>query len=294
MNRRLFREEAINRRGQREPLDGLLRVSAPHEWVILAILGAGFLGLVLWSVFGAIERVSSADCVLVRPGPRYVMTSATTGIVVETLAGVGEIVDVGQPLARMHSPDLTRRLELARTLVAALEGDSNPSNLDATGAALSLARAELARLEAARESGRFLLSDARGELTSLSLVPGESVVAGEPVAFVRTGDQHDIEAVSFVDREVASRISPGMPARVRIPTVNSGGAGSVSAQILGVSPRPVPAPEWLQSFGIDAPDGSHEVRLAMPGAPPTGAHDGQPCELHVVTDRLRPIAALGR
>ncbi len=294
MNRRLFREEALNHRGQREPLDGLLRVSAPHEWVILAVLALGFVGLVLWSVLGSVERVSSAECVLVRPGARYALTSPISGTVVETLARVGDEIDVGQPLARMHSPDLVRRLESARALASALDDDGNPSNLNSAGPALSFARAELARLEAAQEAGQFIRSDFRGELTSLSLVPGESLVAGDLAAVIRTGDQHAIEAVGFADRDVASRIQPGMAARVRMPTSLPGDARAVAARIVAVSDRPGPLAEWLKSFGLNAPYRGHEIRLAFPDAAPTGAEDGSPCEILVVTDRHSPIAVLGR
>ena len=42
--RRLFREAAFARRGQTEPLDGLLRVTAPHEWVILVGPALVFVG----------------------------------------------------------------------------------------------------------------------------------------------------------------------------------------------------------------------------------------------------------
>ena len=53
--KRLFREEAFARRGQTEPLDALLRVTAPHEWVLLAGLAAELVGSVLWGVLAALN-----------------------------------------------------------------------------------------------------------------------------------------------------------------------------------------------------------------------------------------------
>ena len=53
-NRRLFREEAFARRGKSESLDGLLRVTAPHEWILLFCLGLGVLGLAVWGLFGSV------------------------------------------------------------------------------------------------------------------------------------------------------------------------------------------------------------------------------------------------
>ncbi|MDE2967415.1 MAG: hypothetical protein OXS30_08040 [Chloroflexota bacterium] len=64
--RRLFRDEAFARRGRTEPIDGLLRTTAPREWLFLALLGAALVGVLLWAVFGTIERGLSASCELVR------------------------------------------------------------------------------------------------------------------------------------------------------------------------------------------------------------------------------------
>ena len=61
--RRLFRDEAFARRGRSEPIDGLLRITAPHEWLFLAMLGCAMVGVLLWAVFGTIERGLSAPCV---------------------------------------------------------------------------------------------------------------------------------------------------------------------------------------------------------------------------------------
>ena len=62
--RRLFRDEAFARRGRTEPIDGLLRISAPHESLFLVLLGCALIGLLAWAVFGTVERGLSTPCVL--------------------------------------------------------------------------------------------------------------------------------------------------------------------------------------------------------------------------------------
>ena len=52
----LFREAAIVRRAQSEPLDGLAQVTLPHERVVSAVLAAGILAFALWSAAGSMER----------------------------------------------------------------------------------------------------------------------------------------------------------------------------------------------------------------------------------------------
>ena len=105
--RRLFREEAFARRGQTEPLDGLLRVTAPHEWVIVAGLGIALLGLVAWGLFGSVERSLSSECVLAQPGERYTVISDITGNVIDVPVDVGDPVEVGQPIAFIKIPELS-------------------------------------------------------------------------------------------------------------------------------------------------------------------------------------------
>ncbi len=65
--RRLFRDEAFARRGRTEPIDGLLRITAPHEWVFLALLAVALIAVLAWSVFGTIERGLSASCLVTAP-----------------------------------------------------------------------------------------------------------------------------------------------------------------------------------------------------------------------------------
>ena len=58
---RLYREEAVVHRWKAESLEDLLRVTAPHEWAIVATLAAVLLGVVAWGLLGSVERTLSAD-----------------------------------------------------------------------------------------------------------------------------------------------------------------------------------------------------------------------------------------
>ena len=70
-----FRERAIVRNAQPEPLDDRARVTAPREWVVLACLGLALAALVAWGVFGSVERTLRADGVLVLSGERRTVRS---------------------------------------------------------------------------------------------------------------------------------------------------------------------------------------------------------------------------
>ena len=288
--RRLFRREAIARRGQPEPLDGLLRVTAPHEWVIVAGLGLALLGALLWAVFGSIERSLSAGCVLVRPGERFAVIADRGGAVVEVLVERGDAVAAGQAVARVSAPDLRRQAALSRVRLAALEAADG-----AAPAALAAARAELQELERLQADGGVIASPYAGEITALRLRPGQAVELGAEVATVvraAGAGSEGLEVVSYVEPQSAARLRAGMRAQVLTAGLSSGGGEALAASVRGISPQPSAPPSWLSAAGLDAPARSHLVRLSLDEQPPAAIGDGASCDLRVVLGTDRPVQLL--
>ena len=67
-NRKLFREQAVASKWKSEPLDGLLRVTAPHEWMLVAGFSLTLLGVPRWGVFGARRAQRPGRIAVVRSG----------------------------------------------------------------------------------------------------------------------------------------------------------------------------------------------------------------------------------
>ena len=55
-----FRERVIAASASRQQLDRLLRVTAPHERVVLVAVGVMIAGIGAWALFGALGRSSLA------------------------------------------------------------------------------------------------------------------------------------------------------------------------------------------------------------------------------------------
>ena len=83
-----FRERAIIRNAEPEPLDDRADVTAPREWVVLAGLGLALAVLVVWGVFGSVERTLRSDGVLVRSGGAGAGTAAPAGRRLDAVAFV--------------------------------------------------------------------------------------------------------------------------------------------------------------------------------------------------------------
>ena len=293
----LFRERALMRNAQPEPLDDLLRVTAPHEWMLLAGLACLLLVAVAWGVFGSVERTLSSDGALVRPGERYTLVSVVSGTVSEVTADVGEMVEAGQPIARLKLPELGWRLQVVRARVALLEEQAERPGSASEGwlsAELASARAELIKLASLEAAGEVIASSQAGELTASALVKGQAVTAGAAVAEIRTGDSHQPEAVMFFSPEHGQRIETGMAARIAIS--NHLGPRIFPAEVTDISPWPADPPPWLSRFGLASTAAAHTagrlVRLTLAGSEDLQAPDGAPCRIEIILTQHSPLGLL--
>ena len=285
-NKRLFREEAFARRRNTEALDGLLRVTAPHEWLILAGLGLALVGVACWALFGSVERTLSAGCVLVQPGERHTVISEFSGNVVDVLVDVGASLEAGQPLARLSDPELSRDVAVARARVDALEARS-----DTAQDALAPARAELLELTTIQALSEYIVSPYAGVVTRHAFVRGGAVAIGANVAEVREETGGWLEAVAFVTSERSERLGSGMEAKVLTGAADGGGR-ALDARVRDVAAHPSPPPRWLADLGLSAPARSHMVRASLRVSPPPGLGDGESCSLRVVLGEEPPIRLL--
>ena len=288
-NTRLFRTKALVKRLRPEPLDDLLRVTAPHEWTILVGLVVVLLGIVAWGLFGRLERVISVDCTLVQPGERRAIVSGVAGTVVEVLTGTGDAVEVGQTIARVRLPEVDRQVRIVGAKVGLLESQLVDSPTAQTREMLQIARAELLELQAVAAVGDRIISSHAGEVTALGLVPGQAVAVGAEVAQVRVGDDHRLQAVAIVEPAHAQRVASGMAARVLVKTER--GTQALAVEVSEVSPQSITAPEWLTVAGL--PARGQQIRLDFRKSPPDlAAFHGRRGRLHIVTHRQAPVSLL--
>ena len=106
---------------KRQQLDHLLRVTAPHERVILAAIGVVLPALAAWALFGSVVRAVTIDGILLEPGPRHDVISTEPGYLLEYLVAPGDRVEAGAPIARQSVPELARETVALRDRVELLE-----------------------------------------------------------------------------------------------------------------------------------------------------------------------------
>ena len=294
---KVFRQDAVARRARPEPLDERLQVTAPHEWVVLIGLALSLLAFLAWGVLGSVERGLAVKTVLVQPGERHAVVSPVSGIVVETLAETGDLLDAGQAIARVRVPEAAREARITRRIVDAVEDRiRHAEGTPATALREALFEAARDELEAVELLvGESIVAPSAGTLEAPDLVPGRALRAGETIARIRSvrGQPEGVwHALSFVSPQDARRLAAGMAAEVRVALPETPGTSTLEARVLEISLRPAAVPEWLADLGLSTPDPSHLVRLVLNDPPHLSLANGTGGLARIVLGEQSPAALL--
>lgn len=286
-----FLEEAAGNRNKRQQLDHLLRITAPHERIILAGIGVVLLALVAWALFGSIVRSVTIDGVLIEPGPRHEMVSTEPGYLVEYLVVPGDHVEVGDPIARQSVPELDSETTGLRDRVEMLKTELQQVGGEGSGLRSLLAAAQVAllQMEARRSARELIVSPVAGEVTALRSTPGEYLTAGSAVAQLRETEDQPLQAVLRVAPGMAQRIQLGMQASVEVVMPN-GTTHRLDGEVSSVTPGALP--NWLAALRPAMADSSaHRVDVVLHHASDLSLPDFTPCRVRIVLGR-QPLTAL--
>ena len=295
-DRSLYRSKAMARRDEQESIDAVPRVTAPHEWVIVAGLFALVIVALAWAIFGRVEVRSTVDGVLVRPGERKTIVSALPGTVTDVLAEPGQAVAAGAPVVTLEPVGLALRLRIARTteeLLADLLDRSETT--PALQAALAQATAARLELTAQQTAGSVIVSPRAGALTVLHVAAGDTVQAGASIADLRSDAAGPVTAVTLVSAEQAREVRPGMAARILFE--QAGAPRALQAEVTDVA-EPGAPPAWLRAAPFAEPWAHGEaggVLVTFALAAPQEAlavDDLWPCRVEIVQQRVAPLALL--
>ena len=285
-----FLDQAANSRNKHQQLDHLLRVTAPHERMILAGIGLVMLALMAWALFGSIVRSVTIDGVLIEPGPRHEIVSTEPGYLEAFLVVPGDHVEAGSPIARQSVPELEREAAALRGRVETLETELRQAggNGGALPSLLAAAQVALLQMEDRRSARELIVSPVAGKVTALRSDPGEYLPAGSAVAQLRETEDQPLQAVLQVAPHMAKRIQPGMRASVEIMMPDEAQRqfdGDVSSVTTG------PLPNWLATRRPAVPNATHRIDVVLHHASDLSLPDVTPCRVRIVLGQ-QPLTAL--
>lgn len=282
--------ETAASRSKRQQLDHLLKATAPHELVVLASIALLLLSLFAWSLFGSMENGITTDCVLIKPGVRYDVVSSEPGQLLEYLVASGEHVEANAGIARQSVPELTREIAALRNRVNRLERDALRAGGrdEKLSSPLDSAKVAVLEMEALRSVRETIVTLSRGEVMTLRSAPGSYLLAGTPVAQVRSVSDAEDRAVLATTPRMAQRIQPGMRASVDVPMYGDD-TFALHGKVVSVTDGPLPY--WLADFLSTTEDTLHRVDIAFDPAPSLA--DGTACRARIVLGQSPPVALLG-
>ncbi|HEY0510324.1 MAG TPA: NHLP bacteriocin system secretion protein [Thermoanaerobaculia bacterium] len=116
----IFRKVALERLSSPEQLDQMVKVTDPRGWIALAGLGAVLLAAIVWGIWGSIPTEAQGDGILLRQGGVSDLVSNATGQVQDVLVSIGDVIEKGQPVARIQQDALLRQIADDRSKLAAV------------------------------------------------------------------------------------------------------------------------------------------------------------------------------
>lgn len=258
----MFRERALARRTRQEPLDDRLQITAPHEWLIVAMLGLAVLGLILFAAFGRVDRAVSYSAVLVALGDRHHIVAPASGIVVDVLVGLNDEVTAGQPIAYLHLLADRERASAIADIIELLEEQGLVEASDL-----------IQKLLSTEESGDTvsrvpITSTHDGRVSGLELTQGQPLLAGSSVGVVREASSDRPQVVAYVSAADAARIRAGMTASIGIVGPGGNVEREIAGEVVSVSSGIQPPPRWLLEQVPAVPRQPHEVHVALSGDEP--------------------------
>ena len=285
-----FLQESAGSRNKYQQLDHLLRVTAPHERMILAGIGLVMLALVAWVLFGSIVRSVTIDGVLFEPGVRHELVSSEPGYLEAFLVAPGDHVEVGDPIARQSVPDLDGETAALRDRVEMLKSELQQVDGEGSGLPSLLAAAQVAllQLEARRSARELIVSPVAGKVAALRSAPGEYLPAGGGVAQLRETKDQPLQVALQVAPRTAKRIQHGMRASIEV-VMPDGATRRLDGEVASVTPGPLP--NWLATRRPAVPDATHRVNVVLHHESDFSLPDVTPCRVRIVLGQ-QPLTAL--
>jgi len=283
-----FLKAAAEAKNERQQLDHLLTITAPHERLAIGGIGLVVLAFAVWLFFGAIVRSVTLDGVLIAPGERHAAVTQEPGQLLEYLVAPGARVRAGQAIARQSVPGLERELTALRDRTSLLRLQARSAVGDGGALRSLLASAEASRLqmEARRTVRQTIVSELAGVVVDLSSAPGAWLPTGAAVAQIREVGDRPLEAVLRADHSTARRIQPGMEASVEVG-LPGGGTQPWPGIVARVSTGTLP--DWLARLEPAVPVSFRRVDIVVDAASGFDAADGAACRVRIELGRHSPV-----
>lgn len=121
MAKQLFRKVALERISSPEQLDQLITITTPLGWLSLLATMIFLVGIIFWGIYGSIPTQVQGQGILLKKEGIASIQAQNSGRITKINVEVGDIVEKGQIVARLHQDDLLERIRKAQLDLKNLE-----------------------------------------------------------------------------------------------------------------------------------------------------------------------------
>src|SRR5215469_8153562 len=175
-NKRLFRQQALDRFSSPDNLEQLMPVAGAKDWLMIAVAGALLALFAAWCFAGSIPTVVNGRGIIVRPGRVTQAQAIAAGRILTLRVHPGDHVKEGDLIATLDQSDITKRMEENRRALSALEDQDRRKDVaESSQVELQTRQDEMERkgLEGQRTTLKKSLADA-SELRPILAARAES------------------------------------------------------------------------------------------------------------------------
>lgn len=236
-----FRQESAIARSERQRLDYLLRVTAPHENAILIATAVLLLGFIVWAFVGTIAHSITIDGFLIEQGNRHEVVILQPGHLLEVEVAPGDQVSEGDLIAQQTVPQLEREISLLRGRIDLLQTQLNEREQDDhLSAMLHTNQVLLSQLEAQHLAHSNIVSHSDGVVATVHKSVGEFMTVGSVVAEILEGESQ-VKAVALIPSNVAEQIQEGMQVTVEF-VLSDSTHHQLVGEVVALNGRPA---DWI-------------------------------------------------
>lgn len=126
--RKLFREQSLERLASTEDLERLMPVTGASDWLLIAVAGALIAIAAVWSMVGRVPTVVNGRGVILRPRQSMEAQTTVAGRILHIRVRTGDRVKAGDVIATLDQSEILKRIEQNSRAATVLEEQDRRKN----------------------------------------------------------------------------------------------------------------------------------------------------------------------
>jgi len=247
MNKKIFRQAALDHISKPQELNQLIRIINLNYWIALGVIGVIFVAILIWAIMGTIPIIVNGEGILVKTGGILAIRAPASGLIIDITPKVGDIVQKGDIIAVVNQPELVQEIQLLKQELQEKKSryhrEFNQYRFELDNLELKL---EL--LQKKLEISSKIISPYTGKIMGRMVREGELINTGMMIVNLELVQDRPSELVAllYINPKDGKKIKSGMLAEISPSTVKREEYGFLKGIVYSVSDLPVTEEEMMK------------------------------------------------